>query len=149
MVDRTSAGVSTRSMGKPCTWGRAWGCIDRSGETLMDVTKSKLPMETKLRRISDLSASNPKLKFKWLMSHFCKENLVRCFHELDGRKAVGIDRMTKEEYGRNLEANIEDLLVRMKSMAYRPQPAREVLIPKDNGKCVRWVSRALRTKLSS
>lgn len=134
MVDRTSAGVSTRSMGKSCTWGRAWGCIDRSGETLMDVTKSKLPMETKLRRISDLSASNPKLKFKWLMSHFCKENLVRCFHELDGKKAVGIDRMTKEEYGRNLEANIEDLIVRMKSMAYRPQPAREVLIPKDNGK---------------
>lgn len=91
-------------------------------------------MGTKLQRINKLSISDPGMKFKWLMPHFSKENLIRCFHELDGRKAVGIDKTTKEEYGRNLETNIEALIVRMKSMSYRPRPAREVLIPKDDGK---------------
>lgn len=100
----------------------------------MDKTKSEFSMGTKLQRINKLSISDPGMKFKWLMPHFSKENLIRCFHELDGRKAVGIDKTTKEEYGRNLETNIEALIVRMKSMSYRPRPAREVLIPKDDGK---------------
>ena len=42
--------------------------------------------------------------------------------------------MTKEEYGKELDKNIEDLLSRMKGMKYYPSPVREVLIPKDNGK---------------
>ena len=30
--------------------------------------------------------------------------------ELDGNKAVGVDEITKKEYGRNLEQNIDDLV---------------------------------------
>jgi RNA-directed DNA polymerase len=51
------------------------------------------------------------------MHHFNEESLAGCFHELDGRKAVGIDGIDKEEYGRELEANLEDLVARMKRMA--------------------------------
>ncbi len=71
------------------------------------------------------------MEFKWLMPHFNKESLTSCFHELDGKKAVGIDGVTKEVYGKNLEGNIDKLIDRMKSMAYKPQAAREVLIPKE------------------
>ena len=49
-------------------------------------------------------------------------------------KAVGIDEVTKEEYGRNLDANVTDLVERLKRKAYKPQPAMRVYIPKDNGK---------------
>ena len=33
---------------------------------------------------------------------------------MDGDKAVGIDGVTKEEYGKNLEENLVDLVARMK-----------------------------------
>ena len=56
---------------------------------------------------------------------------MQCFHELDGKKAVGIDGITKAQYGENLYPNLEDLVDRMKRMAYRPGPVRQVLIPKE------------------
>ncbi len=42
--------------------------------------------------------------------------------------------MTKADYSRNLDANIDDLLLRMKSFSYRPKPARRTYIPKPGGK---------------
>ena len=65
------------------------------------------------------------------MHLFNKESLLECFHSLDKNKAVGIDGVDKYSYAENLEINIEDLLARMKKMAYRPGPVREVLIPKE------------------
>ena len=53
---------------------------------------------------------------------------------MDGTKAVGIDGITKEEYGRNLEENLNALVERLKRKSYKPKPARLVEIPKDNGK---------------
>jgi len=103
-------------------------------ETLTGETKPVKSTETKLLRISNLSREDHKLEFNWLMPHFNKESLMCCFNELSGKKAVGIDKKTKEEYGAQLEENIEDLISRMKAMAYRPAPVREVLIPKDGQK---------------
>jgi RNA-directed DNA polymerase len=100
----------------------------------MDETKSGKSTETKLLRISKLSSEDSKMKFRWLMPHFNKDTLIRCFNELSGRKAVGIDGKTKDEYGIRLEENIENLIARMKTMSYRPGPVREVLIPKDGQK---------------
>jgi RNA-directed DNA polymerase len=86
---------------------------------------------TKLARIAWLSGRDKTKKFQCLMHHFNKESLTACFNELDGKKAAGADRVTKEDYGRALDANLEDLVGRMKRMGYRPGPVREVLIPKD------------------
>jgi len=100
----------------------------------MDVTKSTVIMATKLERIAALSRGDSRLEFKWLMPHFSEENLTSCFNALDGKKAVGIDGKTKQEYAQDLEQNIQNLANRMKAMAYRPEPVRQVLIPKGNGK---------------
>lgn len=64
------------------------------------------------------------------MHLFNQESLAACFQALDGRKAVGADGVTKTQYGSRLECNLEELVERMKRMAYRPGPVREVLIPK-------------------
>jgi len=56
---------------------------------------------------------------------------MRNFIRLDPNKAVGIDRITKLEYGDNLEENLSKLLVGMKRMAYIPRPVKEVLIEKE------------------
>jgi group II intron reverse transcriptase/maturase len=53
---------------------------------------------------------------------------------MDGKKAVGIDGVTKESYNENLEENLKSLVNRLKTKSYRPKPARRVEIPKDNGK---------------
>lgn len=63
-----------------------------------------------------------------------KEMLKECHAKMDGNKAVGIDGVTKEEYDQNLEENLDKLVERLKRKSYKPQPARRVEIPKDNGK---------------
>jgi len=91
-------------------------------------------METKLERISQLSKENPEMVFTSI-GHLINQELLReCHEKMDGDKAVGIDGITKEEYGRNLEENLDKLVERLKKKSYKPQPARRVEIPKDNGK---------------
>lgn len=83
-------------------------------------------------RIS-LAAKNKEKVFTNLFCHFNMENLREGFHALDGSKAVGIDGITKGQYGQNLEGNLNDLLTRLHKGTYRPQPKRGVEIPKANG----------------
>ena len=91
-------------------------------------------METKLARISQLSKENPNMVFTSVGHLINKEMLKSCHSEMDGDKAVGIDGVTKEEYARNLDRNLESLVERLKKKSYKPKPARLVEIPKDNGK---------------
>ena len=53
---------------------------------------------------------------------------------MDRDKAVGIDGITKEDYERDLEENLDALIERLKRKSYKPKPARRVEIPKENGK---------------
>ena len=87
--------------------------------------------ETKLKRIAALSAVNPEMVFRNLIHYFNEESLRACFHELDGRKAKGSDGVDKANYRVNLAENLQDLMGRMKRMAYIPGPVRQVLIPKE------------------
>ena len=91
-------------------------------------------MGTKLERISQLSKENPEMVFTSIGHLINKELLKECHEKMDGDKAAGIDGITKEEYGRDLEENLDRLVERLKKKSYRPQPARRVEIPKDNGK---------------
>lgn len=80
-------------------------------------------METKLERIAEISANSPRPEFTSLYHLINKEMLLQCHKELDGNKAVGVDEITKKEYGRNLEQNIDDLVERLKRKSYKPQPS--------------------------
>lgn len=66
-----------------------------------------------------------------LMHHINVESLRSCFDRLDGKKALGADQISKEIYKENISKNLEDLIARMKRMAYRPGAVRQVLIPKE------------------
>jgi group II intron reverse transcriptase/maturase len=87
--------------------------------------------ETKLKRIAWLSSQDHGKEFECLMHLFNYESLKDCFHHLDKNKAVGIDGIDKASYELNLEHNIKELIKKMRDMAYRPGPVREVLIPKE------------------
>lgn len=91
-------------------------------------------MGTKLGRIADKSAHEARPIFTSLYHLLNEELLLECHKELDGKKAVGIDKVTKEEYSQNLKENITDLVKGLKNKAYKPKPVLRVYIPKANGK---------------
>jgi len=88
-------------------------------------------MSTDLTRIAERARKEPNLVFTSLYHHVTDvDNLRDCYEALDDEKAVGVDGVTKEEYGRNLEENLRDLSDRLKRMGYRPQPKRRSYVPK-------------------
>lgn len=65
-----------------------------------------------------------------LASAINKSALAAAHKIMDGRKATGVDGMSKEEYGAALDRNLEDLVSRMKREAYKPKPSKRVYIDK-------------------
>jgi len=122
---------STQSLGKPSTRGRMQGNNNLSRGNVMAYSEIPIMTETQLKRIATLSAAKPKMKFTQLMHHFNEESLQTCYKELDGKKAIGSDGIDKEEYGKNLNANLKLLVKHLKKMAYIPGVIRQVLISKD------------------
>ena len=88
-------------------------------------------MGTDLTRIGEKARKEPRLVFSSLFHHISDvENLRDSYETLEAGKATGIDGVDKEEYGKRLEANLQELSQKLKDMAYRPSPKRRVYIPK-------------------
>ena len=60
--------------------------------------------------------------------------LERAYRRQHSEAAVGMDGVTKEQYGPALEANLQDRHARLKAKRYRHQPIRRVHIPQAQGK---------------
>ena len=88
-------------------------------------------MGTNLTRIGEKARKDPKLVFTSLYHHITDiDNLRASYDKLLAHKASGIDGVTKEEYGKQLEENLRDLSSRLKRMGYRPSPKRRTYVPK-------------------
>ncbi len=88
-------------------------------------------MSTELKRIGEKARACPGLVFTSLYHHVTDiDNLRESYNSLDGRKATGIDGITKEAYGVELEANLQELSEKLKRMGYRPQPKKRGYVPK-------------------
>jgi len=59
------------------------------------------------------------------------DTLRNAHNKMDAKKAQGIDKVSKEDYAVNLDANLESLVDRMKKGSYKPEPSRRVYIPKE------------------
>src|SRR5262245_285739 len=93
----------------------------------------KIQKTTKLERIGKLAKEQKDVVFNNL-GHVIDLDLLReCYHRLDGKKAIGIDGVTKDAYGKTLEDNLQDLLTRIRKGAYKPQASKIVEIPKEDG----------------
>ena len=67
-------------------WGNVVGTTEPSNKT-----------DTVLKRIAWLSANDAEKQFDCLMHLFNGDSLAACFHALDGKKAVGVDGVTKAD----------------------------------------------------
>src|SRR5438876_5659262 len=89
---------------------------------------------TSLRAITNKAAQDPKHRFGGLYRLLNQDSLRECFNALRKAAAPGVDGITFEEYEKNLESNLADLVRRLKNKSYRARLVRRKYIPKGNGK---------------
>jgi RNA-directed DNA polymerase len=88
-------------------------------------------MARDLTRIGERARQEPEARFTSLYHYVTDlEHLRACYAALPTDRAAGVDGVGKEEYGRNLEANLAELSAKLGRMGYRPQPVKRVYIPK-------------------
>jgi len=92
------------------------------------------PMSPGLLKVAERARRDPNARFNSLAHLVDEAALGRAYDRIRKDAAVGVDGITKEEYGWQLEENLRELHERLKSMRYRHQPIRRVHIPKANGK---------------
>ena len=85
---------------------------------------------TKLQRIAEKARRESGCRFTSLFHLMNVEMLRECFRQLRKDAAAGIDKVTKKEYGANLEKNLTALVEKLHRMSYIPLPVRRVYIPK-------------------
>lgn len=92
-------------------------------------------MENERKDIRKLAKKYEKLQT--LMCYVNKETLLEQHKKQMKGKASGIDGITKEEYDKNVEENIEKLLVNMKKFSYKPKAVKRAYIPKQGSNKLR------------
>ncbi len=91
-------------------------------------------MSPELLRVVERAQQEPEGRFHSLAHLIDMSALERAYRRSRKGAAVGVDGVTKEQYGQDLEENLQDLHARMKAKRYRHQPIRRVHIPKEEGK---------------
>lgn len=91
-------------------------------------------MQTYLRGIANRARKDRRARFRHLYSLLNEDNLRWCFYQLRKDVAPGVDEVTFEQYARNLEENLGELVRRLKQKGYRAKLVRRRYIPKGNGK---------------
>ncbi len=91
-------------------------------------------MSPRLLKVVKRAKQEPEGRFHSLAHLIDVPTLKRSYHRMRKDAAVGVDGVTKEQPGQDLERNLRDLHERMKAKRYRHQPIRRVHIPKSQGK---------------
>jgi RNA-directed DNA polymerase len=87
-----------------------------------------------LDRVREAAKKDGKLRFTALLHHVTIDLLRDSYYSLKKKAAPGVDGVTWEEYGRDLEASLNNLHGRIHRGAYRARPSRRVWILKGDGR---------------
>ena len=87
-------------------------------------------MSPGLLRVMERARRNPHERQLSLAYLIDVESLRRAYHRIRKKAVVGVDGVTKEQYGQDLEDNLQNLHQRLKTMKYCHQPIRRIHIPK-------------------
>ncbi len=120
---------STRRAGKPRTGGRP--------STVSAVPSRRFPHAEEepetyagRERIAAKARTAPRERFTALAHHLTEEFLRETFSLMNRRGAPGVDGVSMTAYGQHLDAQVADLVARLKRRAYQAPPVRRVYIPK-------------------
>ena len=103
----------------------------------MSGTQSPVDVSTRLQRIAEVARREPQAVLTALAHHIDVEMLREAYRKTRKNGAAGVDGVTAQQYEKNLDANLRDLLNRFKSGDYRAPPVRRTQIPKNDGKSLR------------
>ena len=106
----------------------------QSAQATRTVRTTEEDWQTFLRAIAEKASTDKHHRFGDLYRWLNQDVLRLCFFRLRKDAASGVDRVTHQEYEKNLEANLADLEGRLRRKAYRARLVRQKLIPKGNGK---------------
>lgn len=87
-------------------------------------------MPTNLLGIANRASTHKAHRFRNLSGELSEEYLLECWGFINKNAASGVDKMSAQEYGKNLTSNIHDLVERLKRGSYRAQLIRRHWIPK-------------------
>lgn len=91
-------------------------------------------LPTILREIAIKAAAEKSHRFGGLFHLLNEAYLKECFGKLKKKAAPGVDGVTVQEYEKDLDARIHDLVERLKRNGYRAKLVRRKYIPKGAGK---------------
>jgi RNA-directed DNA polymerase len=87
-----------------------------------------------LARVRRAARTDKEARFTALLHHVDVDRLRAAYGALKPKAAAGVDGVTWEDYGHDLEANLRDLHVRVHRGSYRAKPSRRVFIAKADGR---------------
>jgi RNA-directed DNA polymerase len=96
-------------------------------------TQGRVTWPAHLDRVNEAARRSRQTRFTALLHHVDVEALKRAYARQRKKASPGVDGLTVEEYGQNLEKNLQNLYDRVHGGHYRPLPVRRVHIPKPDG----------------
>jgi RNA-directed DNA polymerase len=87
-----------------------------------------------LGRVRQVAKRDKEARFTALLHHVSPGRLRAAYWAIRPQAAPGVDGVTWTDYGQGLEANLQDLHVRVQSGSYRAKPSRRAYIPKADGR---------------
>ena len=89
---------------------------------------------SELGRVRRVAATDKEARFTALLHHVDVDRLRAAYFALRPKAAPGVDGVTWEDYGLDLEENLRGLHARVHRGAYQARPSRRVFIPKPDGR---------------
>jgi RNA-directed DNA polymerase len=87
-----------------------------------------------LDRVRQVARRDKEARFTALLHHVDLDRLRKAYGAISPNAAPGMDGMTWEAYGQELETNLQGLLDRLHAGRYRARPSRRAYIPKADGR---------------
>jgi len=110
----------------------AKGNTDRADTPRTQSRKGNVP--SGLERVRQVARRDKQARFTALLHHVDIDCLRRAYEGINPKASAGVDEVTWEEYGRDLEDNLRDLHGRVHRGAYRAKPTRRHYIDKADGR---------------
>jgi RNA-directed DNA polymerase len=105
-----------------------------AGQASMRRAQNRESMSPGLARVRQAAREWKDERFTALLHHVDVAALHAAYLRLKRDAAAGIDGMTWQDYGRDLQARLADLHERIHRGAHRARPSRRVYIPKPDGR---------------
>ena len=97
-------------------------------------TQSRINAPSALERVRKAAKADKKRRFTALLHHLTWIDCATAYVTSKKHAAAGVDGVTWQHYGEQLEDNLRALHARVHRGAYRAKPSRRVYIPKADGR---------------